>query len=62
MGIAIRADNSTQFDAVPTDVFCHIANNRKACYDINFRFRRESKKSIDVVRMHKDIKPGFLIK
>ncbi|MCV8896513.1 hypothetical protein ODW20_21395, partial [Escherichia coli] len=33
-----------QFDAVPTDVFCHIANNRKACYDINFRFRRESKK------------------
>ncbi|SSG42415.1 Uncharacterised protein [Klebsiella pneumoniae] len=44
MGIAIRADNSTQFDAVPTDVFCHIANNRKACYDINFRFRRESKK------------------
>ncbi|STT55274.1 Uncharacterised protein [Klebsiella pneumoniae] len=45
MGIAIRADNSTQFDAVPTDVFCHIANNRKACYDINFAFAGKVKKA-----------------
>lgn len=63
MGIAIRADNSTQFDAVPTDVFAISPITEKLAMTLIFAFAGKVKvKSIDVVRMHKDIKPGFLIK
>ncbi|MDV3394216.1 hypothetical protein NX026_26740 [Klebsiella pneumoniae] len=64
MGIAIRADNSTQFDAVPTDDFAISPITEKLAMTLIFAFagKVKSKKSIDVVRMHKDIKPGFLIK
>ncbi len=38
MGIAIRADNSTQFDAVPTDVFAISPITEKLAMTLIFAF------------------------
>ncbi len=48
MGIAIRADNSTQFDAVPTDVFAISPITEKLAMTLIFAFagKVKSKKAL----------------